>query len=64
MIVQAVNCIPKSSNFTFICLKEHIEKYNLKQELNKNYNNLNLVVIDKVTESSMYLRIGITINKF
>ena len=50
MIVQAVNSIPKSSNFTFICLKEHIEKYNLKQELNKNYNNPNIVVIDKVTE--------------
>lgn len=50
MIVQAVNCIPKSSNFTFICLKEHIEKYKLKQELNKNYNNPNIIIIDKVTE--------------
>jgi NDP-sugar pyrophosphorylase family protein len=50
MIVQAVNCIPKSTYFTFICLKEHIENYNLKQELNKNYNNPNLVIIDKVTE--------------
>ena len=50
MIIQAVNCIPKSTNFTFICLKKHIEKYNLKQELNKNYNNPNIITIDKVTE--------------
>jgi bifunctional N-acetylglucosamine-1-phosphate-uridyltransferase/glucosamine-1-phosphate-acetyltransferase GlmU-like protein len=50
MIVQAVNCIPKSTYFTFICLKEHIEKYNLKQQLNKNYNNPNIVIIDKVTD--------------
>lgn len=50
MIVQAVNCIPKSSNFTFICLKEHVEKYELIKELNKNYNNCRIVVINEVTE--------------
>jgi NDP-sugar pyrophosphorylase family protein len=65
MIVQAVNCIPKSSNFTFICLKEHIEKYNLKQELSKNYNNPKIVIIDKVTEGqACTCELGLNSTKF
>jgi len=50
MIVQAVNCIPKSNNFIFICLKEHIENYKLIQKLNTNYGSPNIVIIDTVTE--------------
>jgi len=70
MIVQAVNCIPKSTNFIFICLKEHIEKYNLKQELDKNYtnannSNTNIVIIDKVTEGqACTCELGLTDTNF
>ena len=33
MIVQAVDCLPKSKNNVFICLDEHLKNYNLKEIL-------------------------------
>jgi len=50
MIIQAVNSISKASHYTFICLKEHIEKYHIDQHLSKNYPKCNIVSIDNVTE--------------
>ena len=50
MVVQAVNCLPKSTNNVFICLKEHIEKFDLKETLHKNYSNCKVIEINEVTE--------------
>lgn len=65
MIVQAVNCLPRSTNFIFICLKEHLENYNLENELNKNYKNPDIVVIDQVTDGqACTCEIGLNNTKF
>jgi NDP-sugar pyrophosphorylase family protein len=50
MIIKAVECLPKSDNNIFICLKEHITEYNIDQELKKVYNNCNVISIDDVTQ--------------
>lgn len=50
MIVQAVNCLPETTNKIFVCLKEHIEKYNIKNILKKNYNNCDVISINFITK--------------
>jgi NDP-sugar pyrophosphorylase family protein len=50
MVVQAVNCLPDATNKIFICLQEHLDKYNLNHVLNSFYNNTLIYGIDKITE--------------
>jgi NDP-sugar pyrophosphorylase family protein len=50
MIVQAVNCLPETKNKVFICLDEHVKKYNIQELLKENYNNASIFTIDKITE--------------
>jgi NDP-sugar pyrophosphorylase family protein len=50
MIVQAVDSIPKCNNNVFICLKNHVEKFNIDKVLKKYYPNTKITTIDKVTE--------------
>lgn len=50
MIIQAVNCLPETTNKTFICLNEHLKTYSLKSILDKEYNNCHIYGIDNVTE--------------
>ena len=49
MVIQAVNCLPKCDNLYFGCLEEHLHKYNIKEELEKNFD-ANIVAIKNVTE--------------
>jgi bifunctional N-acetylglucosamine-1-phosphate-uridyltransferase/glucosamine-1-phosphate-acetyltransferase GlmU-like protein len=50
MIVQAVNCLPKTSNQVFICLQQHIDDYDIKKILENEYTNCKVFSIDKITE--------------
>ena len=38
MVVNAVNCLPKSLNNIFICLEEHLDKYDMKRKLIEEFN--------------------------
>ena len=50
MIVQAVNCLPESDNNIFICLKEHIDEYDIHNTLKNTYKNTEVVSITEVTQ--------------
>jgi len=50
MIVQAVNCLPETSNKIFICLEEHLKNYNIDKTLKENYIGCEVLSIDKITE--------------
>jgi NDP-sugar pyrophosphorylase family protein len=50
MILQAVNCLPQSDNNVFMCLKEHIETFNIDRILADNYPNTKTVQIDTTTQ--------------
>lgn len=50
MILQAVNCLPESNNNVFMCLKDHIDKFNIDKILSEYYPNTKIVSIDKTTE--------------
>ena len=50
MIVSAVKCLPESTNKTFICLQEHLNKYLLEENIKKYYPESKVFGINKVTE--------------
>ena len=50
MIIKAVNCLPQSQNNTFICLKEHVDKYQIDKTLNNFYPNCDILSISETTE--------------
>ena len=50
MIVQAVKCLPETNKKIFICLEDHLKKYNLKETLEASFNNVEIYPINKITE--------------
>ncbi len=50
MILQACNSLPKSEDYIFVTLQEHLDNYPLGDTLNKEYENCTIVPIDGVTE--------------
>ena len=50
MVIQAIKCLPQSTNNIFICLQEHINKYLLQDNLNKHYPLSTIISVDDVTE--------------
>ena len=50
MIIEAVDCLPKTDNKTFITLSDHVIKYNIDDILKEKYNGCNIIKIDSVTE--------------
>jgi len=50
MIVQAVNCLPNTSEKVFICLQYHIDSYDIKNILENKYNNCKVFSIDEITQ--------------
>jgi len=50
MVVRAVDCLPKSEKNIFICLDEHIKKYELNNLLNTFYDNPSILGINHVTK--------------
>jgi bifunctional N-acetylglucosamine-1-phosphate-uridyltransferase/glucosamine-1-phosphate-acetyltransferase GlmU-like protein len=49
MVIEAVNCLPKTENKIFVCLNEHIQDFKIDKTLKKYYKNCDVVVIDEVT---------------
>lgn len=50
MIVEAVNCLPKTDNKTFITLSDHVTKYHIDDILKEKYDGCHVIKIDSVTE--------------
>ena len=50
MIHEAVKCLPTADKYVFVCLKEHIDKYEIDNVLLSKYKNSEIVVINEVTE--------------
>jgi len=50
MIVQAVNCLPDTTNKIFICQNEHLINYDIADALHTNFSNSNIIGIDYITE--------------
>ena len=50
MIECAVDCLPRTNNKIFICLQEHIDKYNIDQLLKKRYKPNVIISLNHVTK--------------
>jgi len=50
MILQSVDCLPKSDNNVFICLEEHINEFGFDVLLKKHYQNTEVILINETTE--------------
>jgi NDP-sugar pyrophosphorylase family protein len=49
MVIKAVDCLPPTTNQTFIYLKEHEDKYKISEEIKKYYPNMYGVELDEVS---------------
>jgi NDP-sugar pyrophosphorylase family protein len=64
MVIEAVDCLPKTNNKIFICLNEHINEYKIDQILYKKYNGCKISKIESVTEGqAITCEIGINGHK-
>ena len=63
MVVEAVKCLPETTEKIFICLKEHLESYNVKDTLSYYFNNVKIHEINDVTEGQA-VTCELGINKF
>lgn len=50
MVVQAVKCLPETTNKIFICQNEHLNNYEIKTQILKHFNNAQFHGIDYVTD--------------
>ena len=50
MIYEAIKCLPNADKYIFVCLKEHVRKYQIDDLLLSKYTNAEIVLIDEVTE--------------
>ena len=63
MVIQAVNCLPKSKNNVFICLKSHVDKFKIDDQLRKYYEGCDILELDETTEGQA-CTCELGINKF
>jgi len=50
MVVRAVDCIPSCDRTVFVCLQEHLDEYNLREDLESNFDNITIIPIIETTE--------------
>ena len=50
MIIQAVECLPKTNKKIFICQNEHLNKYGIGSVIKDYYNETEIIGIDYITE--------------
>lgn len=50
MIIEAVDCLPKTDKKVFICLEEHVKDYQVNKVLKDYYNNTEVMSISETTE--------------
>ena len=46
----ATNSFPKADHYIFLCLQEHLKKYDIENKIKKYYSKYDIVTIDKVTQ--------------
>ena len=63
MVVEAVKCLPETTEKIFICLKEHFESYDVEGVLSNHFNNVRIHKINNVTEGQA-VTCELGINKF
>lgn len=49
MFINAVECLPQSGDNVFICLKEHLEKYDINNQIKKIYDKFKVIDIENTT---------------
>ncbi len=50
MIVRCAHSLPKTSDYVFVCLKSHVEKYDMDYILKKNFSNCKIISINNYTD--------------
>jgi NDP-sugar pyrophosphorylase family protein len=50
MVIEAIKCLPQSTNYVFVCLNEHLNSSPIKENILKYYPNANIIGIDNTTE--------------
>lgn len=50
MVIQAIKCLPQSTNNIFICLDYHLKNYPLEKKIKETYPNCKVYGINQVTE--------------
>jgi len=50
MVIQAVTCLPETTNKIFICQNEHLQNYDIQEPILKQYPCADFIGIDYVTE--------------
>ena len=64
MVIQAIKCLPQSTDNVFICLQEHLNNSNLNNKLKEFYHDSKIYGIDGVTEGqACTTEIGINSSK-
>jgi NDP-sugar pyrophosphorylase family protein len=53
MVIQAVNCLPETTNKIFICQNEHLTNYDIKKNILEHYPNSQVFGIDNITEGQL-----------
>lgn len=54
MVIKAVSCLPKFNKSVFICLKEHVDNFNLHDILSKYYPNTKVVSINGISNGQAH----------
>ncbi len=50
MIIQALNGMPQSDKWIFVCRKEHVDNYKIDEVLRKEIPNAQIITVDETTE--------------
>ena len=50
MVIQAVKCLPETTNKIFICQNEHLKQYTIGETINQYYPDSKIIGIDYITE--------------
>ena len=50
MFIQAVKCLPSTTDNVFICLQDHLNQYNIESDLKKHLGQYTVISINRTTE--------------
>jgi len=65
MVIQAVNCLPSTTNKIFICLQNHLDSFNLYNTIKSYYKNSEVYGINEITQGqACTCELGINMSNF
>jgi NDP-sugar pyrophosphorylase family protein len=50
MVIEAIRCLPNTTNYVFVCLNEHLDNSPIRENILKYYPNANIIGINNTTE--------------